>query len=157
MSKDDRRFSLFPKTLSACIEPVTRPILKTQGLAGSRIISEWPAIVGKELSSRCIPQSLSFPPGKKVGGTLAIAVESGFAPALQHQQPVIIERLATYFGYRAVTRITIAHTYTPEQKTSEKKPPKKHITALLTVGEEVTDPELKAALEAMAATLSGAS
>lgn len=156
MSEEKPRiWSLFPKTLSHCIEPVTKPIFKTQGLAGSRIINEWPSIVGEHLANHCIPQQLSFPPKKKIGGTLCIAAENGFATELQHQEPMILERLATYFGYRAVSRITISHTYVPEIKKNP-GPRKATIpTDCTAMAEHVEDDELRAALTAIAKTLSG--
>jgi|CXWL01.1.fsa_nt_gi hypothetical protein len=147
---------MLPKTLSQCIEPITRPILKTQGLAGSRIISEWSSIVGEKLAAHCIPHKLSFSAGKKIDGTLSIAVENGFATELQHKQLAILEKLATYFGYRAVARINISHTYVPEQ---EKSPSStvKHILpqSCVNLAENVEDEELRAALINMAKILSG--
>lgn len=151
-----KRYSMFPKTLSQCIEPVTRPILKTQGLAGSKIISEWASIVGKKLSDHCIPQKLSFPAGKKIEGTLSIAVENGFATELQHLQPVILERLATYFGYKAVIRINISHTYIPEIEKSQPAPLLKSLPdSCINMAENVEDEELRNALKSIARTLSG--
>lgn len=146
-----RKSSLFPKTLSKCVEDITRPALRTQGLAGSRIISEWRAIVGEKLASRSLPQKLSFPAGKKTGGTLSIAVENGFATELQHIQQMIIERLAVYFGYRAVARITISHSYQPEQKKPAAKPLSKNLNKdCLKLTEQVEDEELRAALASIA-------
>lgn len=110
-TKSYKRYSLFPKTLSECIEPITRPALKSQGLAGTKIINEWENIVGKKLALHCVPQKLSFSAGKKTDGTLSIAVENGFATEIQHLQPLILEKLATYFGYKAVSRIAILHNY----------------------------------------------
>ena len=150
-----RRSSMLPKTLSQCIEPITRPVFKTQGLAGTRIISEWSSIVGTKFASHCIPQKLSFSAGKKTDGTLSIAVENGFAPELQHLQPVILDRLATYFGYKAVTRITISHTYIPEQeKLSATKQKSRLPKNNLTITEQIEDEELRAALTNIAKTLS---
>lgn len=151
---DKRRYSLFPKTLQSIVEPLTRPVLKAQGLAGSRILTEWESIVGPTLSRHCVPEKLSFPPGKKVGGTLTISTESGFATELQHMQPIIIERLASYFGYSAVTRITISHSWqraVPEEKPVLKRkalPPE-----CANMADGVEDPELKAALQSLARTL----
>lgn len=150
-----RKWSLFPKPIAGCIEPLTRPVLKAKGLAGSRILTEWNAIVGEALSQHCIPEKLTFPPGKKVGGTLAIAVENGFAPQLQHMQPVMLERLATYFGYKAVERITISHTYVPA--TPRKMPAAAAVLSAesANLADGVEDDELRAALQSLAATLSG--
>jgi hypothetical protein len=150
-----RRRSMFPKTLSQCIEPITRPAFKTQGLAGSRIISEWQSIVGDKLANHCIPQKLSFSAGKKTDGTLSIAVENGFATELQHTQSVILEKLATYFGYKAVARITISHTYTPELEKPLSKPRKATLSKnCINIAESIEDEELRAALTSIARTLS---
>ena len=96
---DKRSCYLFPKTLGDFVEPITRPILKEKGLAGSRILTQWESIVGTQLALHTVPEKLAFPKGKKTGGTLTISVENGFATELQHMQPLILERLAGYFGY----------------------------------------------------------
>lgn len=151
-----RKTSLFPKTLGQCIEPVTRPVLKANGLAGSRILTQWPAIVGAALAKHSIPEKLSFPPGKKTGGTLVIAVENGFAPEIQHQQPIILERLAGYFGYQAIARLVISHTYLPVTATATAKPARRGQLPK-DIGQYVggvEDEELKATLQSLARTLS---
>lgn len=152
---DKRRYSLFPKTLDQVVEPLTRPLLKTQGLAGTKILTHWESIVGAELSAHCLPEKLSFPKGKKTGGTLVISTENGFATELQHMQPVILERLASYFGYAAVSRIVISHSWvhTPAPEKSAPRPTlskdAKHLA------DNVNDGELKEALDSLARTLAG--
>lgn len=153
---EKRRWSLFPKTLESCIEPLTRPVLKAQGLAGSRILTEWENIVGSSLASHCMPEKLSFPPGKKTGGTLTISVESGFATELQHMQHIIMERMASYFGYQAITRISISHSWVKTDDSAPLPP----LPAVLpknsaSMTQSVEDPELRKVLESFANTLSG--
>ena len=151
-----RKYSLFPKTLEQCVEPMLRPVFKDKGLAGSRLLTEWASIIGHALASHTLPEKLAFPPGKKSGGVLTISVENGFATELQHMQPVILERLAGYFGYAAVNRIAISHTWLPAEpvKTSALAPSKgPAINADITA--TVEDSELKAALVSLARTLSG--
>jgi hypothetical protein len=98
-----RRFSLFPKPVSRIIEPVIKPIYKKHGFAEHRILTEWEAIAGKELAAYSVPQKL-------VRKSLHILAASGRALELQHMQPVILDRIATYFGYRAVEKITFLQT-----------------------------------------------
>lgn len=150
-----RKTSLFPKTLAQCIEPVTRPALKSQGLAGSRILTQWSTIVGTKLAQHTIPEKLSFPPNKKTLGTLVIAVENGFAPEIQHMQPVILERLAGYFGYHAVSRITISHTYLPVTKTPSMTKKTHAIAGNVTEHvNNIADDELRQTLQSLANTMS---
>jgi len=153
--EDKRKYSFFPKKLAGCIEPLTRPVLKSQGLAGSRILTDWESIVGTKLARHCIPEKLSFPKGSKTGGTLTISVENGFALELQHMHPIIMERLAGYFGYQAIKRIVISHSWVPApsapviKKTKRVLPPE-----IKNLVDDVEDAELKAALKSLAETLS---
>ena len=156
MSDTKRYFSLFPKTLANCIEPLTRPVLKAQGLAGTRLLTDWGSIVGKSLASHSIPEKLSLPPGKKTGGTLVISVENGFATELQHMQPVILERLAGYFGYQAVNRIAISHSWVAAPRPEKASPPKASLPAgSHALADEVADDDLRDALQSLAKTLCG--
>lgn len=117
MTTEKRRYySRFPKALNECVEPLIQPVLKEKGLAGSRILTDWAKIVGSQLANRSQPEKLSFSRGKTTEGTLTIAVENGFATELQYQTPLILERLAVYFGYKAISRIIISHTLTRQKR-----------------------------------------
>lgn len=152
---DKRYYSLFPKALSDCVERLTRPVLKAQGLASSRLITQWHEVVGDAVAKHCVPQKLSYPPGKNTDGTLTIAVENGFATEIQYMQPVILERLASYFGYKAITRIAISHAYSPAKVAV--KAYKKQTTISkesVQITGDIEDPELKNALQSLAKALS---
>lgn len=146
--------NLFPKTLGACVEPLTRPVFKAQGIATSRLIQDWEKIIGAQLASRCFPQKITYGKGKNTDGHLIIAVENGFATDVQYHIPNIIERLAGYFGYKAVSRISIVPIVNAALKKSKtvKKPilPKQSAHLL----EIVDDDELKAVLVSFADCLS---
>lgn len=149
--------SLFPKPLNKIIEPLTRPLFRSRGLAGTELLTDWRRIAGTSLADHTIPEKLSFAPGKKVGGTLTIAVENGFALDLQHMQPVILERINMYFGYQAVARILISHNFPKPAGT----PPLAKLSghpalheAAVHDADNVADPELKEALQSLAKTLS---
>ncbi len=147
MTEYTRRYSRLPKPLGECVEPVIKPALKDKGLAGSRIIIDWEKIAGAKMASRCVPEKLSFPRGKTTDGTLTIAVENGFATELQHQIPLILERLAIYFGYKAISRITISHTL-PKRQVNKKPASQQQLLHNLPQAslDEVHDAELKDAL-----------
>lgn len=150
-----RRYSLFSKTLKSCVEPVLRPMIKNQGAAASKLITEWPDIVGAEMAAYSTPIRLQFSKDKNRDGTLYIACEGAYALTLQHMTPAIIERLTLYFGYPAVSRIMLEQTLT--SRTQPEKPKtsvKKSITIDTACLDEITDPELKKALSDFAQELS---
>ena len=132
-----------------------RPVFKAQGLAASKLIGEWEQIIGKEMAAHTLPTKLTFAKDKNSGGTLTIACSGAHALALQHMQPIILERIASYFGYRAVARIAIEQrplSAAPLKKTAQKRTYKKVDTACIM---ELGDSELHAAFSSLAKTLAG--
>lgn len=144
--------SLFPKPLHKIVEPLTRPLFKSRGMAGTRLLSDWPRIAGEQLADHCLPEKLSFPGGGKTDGTLTVAVENGFSLEVQHMQPVLLERINAYYGYPAVKRIVISHSF--PVRAAPPLPKAKTFKDGYKV-ENVADPDVKSALQSLANSLSG--
>jgi len=98
-----------PRPLAASLGELSRRALGRRGFAEAGLITDWEAVVGPELAAACHPERLSFPPGRREGGTLKIRVAGGAATELQHMEPLVLERINGYFGFRAVTRLTLVH------------------------------------------------
>ena len=124
-----RKRSIFPKALGKEIEQTLKPIYKKHGFAEHRILTEWESIVGKELSNFSAPCKLVMPRAQNQGGTLHIKVASGRGLELQHSQPIILDRIATYFGYRAVEKLRIIQTSAYIFGKKAKPTPHKELTA----------------------------
>ena len=153
-----RKFRAFPQTVGECVEPLTRPVFKAQGLAHARLITHWAHVVGPQLALRCHPLKLQFPRQSQNGGTLTIGCEPGFALELQHMQPVILERLAAYFGYKAIDRLAFQPLSAPKAARPSvkiKRPTLPKDAAKFS--DTADDPELREALASLARTLSGSS
>ncbi|MSO68753.1 MAG: DUF721 domain-containing protein [Alphaproteobacteria bacterium] len=95
----DRRVGL--KRLADVTQLATRPILREHGFALPAILSDWANIVGEALARDCSPERLAR------DGTLTIRVAGPVATEIQHREPEILERIATYFGHRAVRRLRL--------------------------------------------------
>ena len=147
-----RRYSLFSKSLKSCIDPLVRPVFKAQGLAASKLIAEWEQLVGKELARHTLPLKLTFARDKNHGGTLTVSCTGAYAVTLQHMQPILIERIASYFGYKAVERILIEQrpmeAVAPAKRSVAKKGKNVDTSSIA----DVEDPELREALSALAKT-----
>jgi hypothetical protein len=80
-----------------------------QGFAAVEIVTHWPEIVGEELAKRSEPMKLTWPRRDDPDsvGVLQVRVEGAYALEIQHLQPVIIERVNRYFGWRCVGRLAI--------------------------------------------------
>ena len=102
-----KRCYLFPKSLSDSLTYPVASALKKRGFAKTDLLRHWEAIVGPELGQRCQPVKLSVHPQRPGEAVLHIRTRSVWATEIQHSAPIILERLATYYGYRVASRITI--------------------------------------------------
>ena len=105
------------RALGETVDAVARPMLGRRGFAGSRVVAEWASIVGEHLAARSLPERVTRPADGRGGGTLHVRVASGaLAVELQHLEPLIVERINTYFGYLAVARLKLVHGPIPERR-----------------------------------------
>ncbi len=139
-----------PRRIGQTVPEVAGKVLGKRGLAFGALITDWPAIVGQQLSQRTAPDKLSFPRGKREEATLHIRAMGAIALELQHLEPQIIERINSFFGYHAVARIKLIHAGLPAAPSPMLRP------RALTTDEEasvattiaaVEDEELRATLE----------
>jgi hypothetical protein len=101
-----------PSVLSGSIRNIAKKIIGKRGFVEVDIISKWETIVGKTLAKNVIPQKIIFRKGRRDGGTLHLLVSNGaFAIELQHKEPMVISRINSFFGYRAVEKLKISQGY----------------------------------------------
>ena len=58
---------------------------------------------------------------RKGGGTLKVAIASGFGPIALQMKPSIIDRVNAAFGYRAVEDVTFVQTLPPQRESLPRK------------------------------------
>ncbi len=102
-----RRCFLFPKRLSDSLTYPVAPALKRRGFSKTDLLRHWEAIVGPELGARCQPVKLVHSRGSDGAAALHIRTRGVWATEIQHNIPQILEKLASYYGYRIATRIVI--------------------------------------------------
>lgn len=104
---------LFPRSLSECIAPVADPILKGNGKLTVRVLRDWQQIAGAELAALAQPDGIRFPRDAQADGVLTVSCAPAHALDVQYREPLLLEKLAVYFGYRAITRIRIKQVHSP--------------------------------------------
>lgn len=149
------RRSSGPRALAVSVGGLAKKALGKRGFAEAGLITDWEGVVGPELAASCWPDRLTFPPGRRDGGSLRLRVAGGFALELQHMEPQLLERINGHFGYRAIERIAIIHA-PPGNKPSPVRRPAGNRTATppspearAAIGSAlaaVDDPELRAVL-----------
>lgn len=104
-----------PRALSATLDRLTRPVFRRRGFAEGAVLTDWPAIVGTHLAERSAPEKI-VPAGPRGEGTLHLRIKDGaLALELQHLEPILLERINGYFGYRAVSRLRMIQGPLPPQ------------------------------------------
>ena len=126
--------------------------------------SDWEKIVGKEFASKSIPTKIYFPRNQSTGGTLYLEISnSAIAFQIQFTENIILERIATYFGYKAISKLSLKQNTTLKIDSSKNestiKERYKAPQLPKTVDEEIEsieDEDLKAALMRMADSMKDA-
>jgi hypothetical protein len=155
-SADERRGVM--QAIGASLPRIAKPVLGKQGLGEAQLLQEWPAIIGDELARYCWPIKLSFPRGRRRDGTLRLRVVSALALELQHREPVLLERINAYFGYRAVIRLALVQGATPPGPQRPPAPRPLAPAERQALGERldgVADERLRAALERLGSAIIG--
>lgn len=129
---------------------------KRFGFVQSSIVSRWPEIVGPRYAKVSSPESIRFPHGRKSGGILTLLVQGAHAPLMQHLAPLIIERVNRFFGYQAIATVGYRQGAPLPQLKAPKRPQLRPVPREIGEGlREIADPELRACLESLAASLAG--
>ncbi len=144
-----------PRQAASYLSKITRGVLGKRGLSESEVVFRWRAIVGERLAAHCLPERLSFPREAGSGAVLHLVVEPAAATEVQHLEPTILERVNTYYGYRAVDRLRLRQQPLPDDAGERPRPRRRLGAAELEALErelaEIGDADLREALGSLGA------
>ncbi len=143
-----RRKARQAQPLATLVGRIAAKSFESRGLVAAEIASEWPAIVGEAIAASSWPDRLGR------DGTLRVCVAGPVAVELQHLEPQILERIASYYGYRAVTRIAYVNRAAPSRTPDRKRRmPKKidseSVARVENTDDSTQDSRLRSALAAL--------
>lgn len=139
------------RSVAEIVPDVGRVAFRRFGFVQSSVVSRWGEIVGERYARISAPESIRFPAGKRSDGVLTLAVAGAHATVMQHVGPTIIERVNRFFGYSAITRVTIRQGEIAAPKTRVPRLAALALPVALSDSlKTVADPELKAVLESLA-------
>jgi hypothetical protein len=102
------------ETLDKHFRTLTGASFAKRGRAAASVISHWPEIAGERLAAISLPERVRWPktasPGEQ-GGVLVIRSAPGHGLDLQHEMPLIIERVNAFLGYGAVSAVKITQSH----------------------------------------------
>jgi hypothetical protein len=146
------------RAIGAMLPLIAGRALGRSGLGEAQLVQHWAAIVGTRLAEGSTPQRLSFRRGDRRDGTLRLSVAPALALEFQHDEPVILERINGFFGYRAVARLALEQTWMPRRPPPAARRPlaAPERQALEQSVAAVGDEALRAALARLGAAIRGA-
>jgi hypothetical protein len=137
------------------LDKVMKPVMHKRNRYETPLLLHWPDIVGADIAQQSSPLAVK---GKSPHCTLHLAVyDSGFALELSYMENMLLEKIASYVGYKAIDKITISRR--PQSMQRNALPARPHVAkkvdlapfeALLT---EIEDDELQASLRAFATSV----
>jgi hypothetical protein len=113
--------------------------------------------VGPNLANFSSPGKFSYSRQSNKDATLRIRVAPGWAPEFQHFEPLVIERINSFFGYRAVARLQLIQAPVKKPEIKKIAPPLPLSEAqkdwIETTLSDVSEPALKKRLENVATSM----
>ncbi len=120
-----RRWRSRPKAISETVSRLTRRMFARRGLADGTIVRDWRLIAGVAMAERSAPQRIIYPINANSGGTLHLRVADGaMATEIQHLEPILVERINTYFGFSAIVKLKIIQAPLIEQPAAGRAGPR---------------------------------
>lgn len=98
------------KNLSALTSRLLRPALAKRGITCVELLSKWHEIVGISYSEITMPERVQYhtsSKGEQEAVLLLQVFSSTAAIELNYLQDQLLERIASFYGYRAIHRIKL--------------------------------------------------
>ncbi|MBT5660190.1 MAG: DUF721 domain-containing protein, partial [Rhodospirillaceae bacterium] len=76
--------------MARLVPKITGATFRRRGFAETRILTDWPLIIGERLAPHCVPEKLVFRGKQRDGGILHLRVHAPLAIEFQHLEPRII-------------------------------------------------------------------
>jgi len=120
------------RAVGSFVPTLTRKVFEKYGFSTATLVLDWGTIVGAELAQATLPERLTWPreagdaehidgaADKSARGqttrqeaTLTLRVDPARALDIQYRSAQILERINSYFGYRAVAQLRVRQAPMP--------------------------------------------
>ncbi|MCB1411574.1 MAG: DUF721 domain-containing protein [Xanthobacteraceae bacterium] len=147
------------KPLATLLGGVFADVYARQGFAARELVTRWATIAGPDVAPFSEPLKIQWPPpveGQPLEpATLVLRVEGPMALEIQHMSDIIIQRVNRFFGWNAVSRLTLRQA--PLSRRSARRPPPQPspeaIAQVAGTLDAIADEELREALARLGAAI----
>lgn len=96
------------RKLNQIVQGVTSNVYGKYGFLNGTLVEDWEKIVGPDYANSISPEKITFPAGKRNRGALLVKASSHSTSLIfQHIHSYVIDRINTYYGYKAVDKIKV--------------------------------------------------
>tara|TARA_Y100000590_G_scaffold440131_1_gene565160 strand:- start:2093 stop:2596 length:504 start_codon:yes stop_codon:yes gene_type:complete len=132
---EESKRAFVPKTIGDSLKKINRDISNKYGKIEYLIIAKWPKIVGQFFANHSEPNKISrIPDGENDTGDviysnyLHINVSPVAAVEFQHFKDKIIDKINSYFGYKAISNIRLKQNFIPKKNYTKQQNSNKNIS-----------------------------
>ncbi len=122
------------KAVGAFIPGLTRKAFEKFGFSTASLIMDWPRIAGADLALWTVPERVKWPKngdgsvppddeGQRPGATLVLRVDPARALDVEYRARQIVERINSYFGYRAIAELRLLQAPLPSHAMTHHRTP----------------------------------
>lgn len=118
-----RRTPVSARAVGSFVPRLTKTVMQKFGFSTAALLTDWQQIVGPDLARHTRPMKLKWPRNPadaldaeqtgRPGATLYLQVDGARALDVQYKGREIIDRINSYFGYRAVADMRLEQTPAP--------------------------------------------
>ena len=151
---EESKRAFVPKTIGDSLKKINRDISNKYGKIEYLIIAKWPKIVGQFFANHSEPNKISrIPDGENDTGDviysnyLHINVSPVAAVEFQHFKDKIIDKINSYFGYKAISNIRLKQNFIPKKNYTKQQNSNKNISLDKLDIKNMNNKELEKSLE----------
>jgi len=143
-----------PQSISSSVDSVAKAAIGKDWSLYATLIEHWEEIVGQNYAKNTQPHKILFSKNRnQAGGTLVIKLPKGLTMEFEFLINQIKERINSFFGYKAITKIIFDPYYTKEEEKEcnikEKQLSKSDISEVKNTIKDIENKELREALEVL--------
>ena len=104
------RRSAFPRSIEENLNLVLQPLFsgsKKEFILINNLVKNWSQIIGKKYAKFCTPKMVSFSKDHKSAKLTIIAYNSAIAFFIENNCELILETIASLYGFKAINKIII--------------------------------------------------
>ena len=152
--KEVSKRSFVPKKIGESLQNISKKYANKYGKVEYLILSKWPQIVGSFFADHSEPEKISrIPDGENEVGEIVyskylhVNVSPAAAIDFQHFKNKIIDKINSYFGYKAIIDIRLQQNFVPKKNIRELKVKKSDVRNKKIINKKINNKDLEKSLE----------